>query len=154
LNFWSIPNYAVYWTVILVFTLLCCSVFFADPVAVRHSLEILSELATRDPYTVAMTLEKLASPTGALQDILHMNDVLARVSLARLCHSISRARALDGKYYQPLSAARSRSVFFSSYLAIWERSFENLHVASFLSIFLQRGLILGLSSTQFSISYS
>jgi hypothetical protein len=70
-------------------------VFFADPVAVRHSLEILSELATRDPYTVAMTLEKLASPTGALQDILHMNDVLARVSLARLCHSISRARALD-----------------------------------------------------------
>jgi len=58
LNFWSIPNYAVYWTVILVFTLLCCSVFFADPVAVRHSLEILSELATRDPYTVAMTLGK------------------------------------------------------------------------------------------------
>ncbi|KAL1190473.1 hypothetical protein V5N11_020647 [Cardamine amara subsp. amara] len=70
-------------------------VSFADPVAVRHSLEILSELATRDPYTVAMTLEKLASPVGALQDILHMNDVLARVSLARLCHSISRARALD-----------------------------------------------------------
>ncbi|EFH62087.1 SH3 domain-containing protein [Arabidopsis lyrata subsp. lyrata] len=70
-------------------------VFFADPVAVRHSLEILSELATRDPYSVAMTLEKLASPAGALQDILHMNDVLARVSLARLCHSISRARALD-----------------------------------------------------------
>jgi len=32
-----------------------------------------------------------------------MNDVLARVSLARLCHSISRARALDGKYYQDLS---------------------------------------------------
>ncbi|EOA12314.1 hypothetical protein CARUB_v10007939mg [Capsella rubella] len=70
-------------------------VSFADPVAVRHSLEILSELATRDPYTVAMTLEKLASPAGPLQDILHMNDVLARVSLARLCHSISRARALD-----------------------------------------------------------
>ncbi|CAN7139556.1 unnamed protein product [Brassica rapa subsp. narinosa] len=71
-------------------------VSFADPVAVRHSLEILSELAARDPYSVAMTLEKLASPAvGALQDILHLNDVLARVALARLCHSISRARALD-----------------------------------------------------------
>ncbi|XP_010533094.1 PREDICTED: uncharacterized protein LOC104808936 [Tarenaya hassleriana] len=70
-------------------------VLFADPVAVRHSLEILSELAMRDPYAVAMTLEKLASPGGALQDILHLHDVLARVSLAKLCHSISRARALD-----------------------------------------------------------
>lgn len=33
-------------------------VSFADPVAVRHSLEILSELATRDPYAVAMALGK------------------------------------------------------------------------------------------------
>lgn len=32
------------------------SVSFADPVAVRHSLEIISELATRDPYAVAMAL--------------------------------------------------------------------------------------------------
>jgi hypothetical protein len=31
-------------------------VSFADPVAVRHALEILSELATRDPYAVAMAL--------------------------------------------------------------------------------------------------
>ncbi|KAL0673639.1 hypothetical protein Bca4012_001620 [Brassica carinata] len=59
-------------------------VSFADPVAVRHSLEILAELAARDPYTVAMTLEKLASPAGALQDILHLHDVLARVALARM----------------------------------------------------------------------
>ena len=35
--------------------------------------------------------------SGALQDVLHLHDVLARVSLARLCHTISRARALDGK---------------------------------------------------------
>ncbi|KAK4373116.1 hypothetical protein RND71_008500 [Anisodus tanguticus] len=63
-------------------------VSFADPVAVRHSLEILSDLATSDPYAVAMAL-------GALQDVLHMHDVLARVALARLCHSISRARSLD-----------------------------------------------------------
>lgn len=34
-------------------------VSFADPVAVRHSLEILSELATRDPYAVAMALGSL-----------------------------------------------------------------------------------------------
>lgn len=34
--------------------------------------------------------------SGALQDVLHLHDVLARVSLARLCHTISRARALDG----------------------------------------------------------
>ncbi|KAG5564843.1 hypothetical protein RHGRI_000890 [Rhododendron griersonianum] len=32
---------------------------------------------------------------GALQDILHLHDVLARVALARLCHAISRARSLD-----------------------------------------------------------
>lgn len=31
-------------------------VSFADPVAVRHALEILAELATRDPYAVAMSL--------------------------------------------------------------------------------------------------
>lgn len=35
--------------------------------------------------------------SGALQDVLHLHDVLARISLARLCHTLSRARALDGK---------------------------------------------------------
>lgn len=70
-------------------------VSFADPVAVRHSLEILSELAAKDPYAVAMTLGKQISPGGALHDILHLHDVLARVALAKLCHTISRARALD-----------------------------------------------------------
>ncbi|KAH0671266.1 hypothetical protein KY289_025759 [Solanum tuberosum] len=70
-------------------------VSFADPVAVRHSLEILSDLATSDPYAVAMALGKFVQPGGALQDVLHMHDVLARVALARLCHSISRARSLD-----------------------------------------------------------
>ncbi|KAM6548492.1 hypothetical protein CsatB_020168 [Cannabis sativa] len=70
-------------------------VSFADPVAVRHSLEILSELATKDPYGVAMAIGKLAQPGGALQDVLHLHDVLARVALARLCYTISRARALD-----------------------------------------------------------
>ncbi|WRX31628.1 hypothetical protein QQP08_024115 [Theobroma cacao] len=125
---------------------------FADPVAVRHSLEIISDLAIRDPYAVAMALGKLVAPgvlavlwgwykteggggmsamvwkesggwqvvvllivgcntylwkgfwsekkllmalQGALQDVLHLHDVLARVSLARLCHTISRARSLD-----------------------------------------------------------
>lgn len=33
-----------------------CRVSFADPVAVRHALEILSELAAKDPYSVAMAL--------------------------------------------------------------------------------------------------
>ncbi|KAK3003231.1 hypothetical protein RJ639_020086 [Escallonia herrerae] len=70
-------------------------VSFADPVAVRHSLEIISELATIDAYAVAMSLGKLAETGGALQDVLHLHDVLARVALARLCHAISRARALD-----------------------------------------------------------
>ncbi|CAN6580067.1 unnamed protein product [Malus baccata var. baccata] len=68
---------------------------FADPVAVRHALEILSELSTKDPYAVAMGLGKHAEPGGALQDVLHLHDVLARVALARLCYTISRARALD-----------------------------------------------------------
>lgn len=70
-------------------------VSFADPVAVRHALEILSELAAKDPYSVAMALGKLVLPGGALQDVLHLHDVLARVSLARLCHTVARARALD-----------------------------------------------------------
>ncbi|XP_034691220.1 uncharacterized protein LOC117918578 isoform X1 [Vitis riparia] len=70
-------------------------VSFADPVAVRHALEILSELATKDPYAVAMALGKLVQHGGALQDVLHLHDVLARVALARLCYTISRARALD-----------------------------------------------------------
>ncbi|KAL5174414.1 hypothetical protein HKD37_08G020862 [Glycine soja] len=68
---------------------------FADPVAVRHALEIVSEIATRDPYAVAMALGKHVQPGGALQDVLHLHDVLARVSLAKLCCTISRARALD-----------------------------------------------------------
>ncbi|XP_019446466.1 PREDICTED: uncharacterized protein LOC109349882 [Lupinus angustifolius] len=68
---------------------------FADPVAVRQALEIVSELATRDPYSVAMALGKHVETGGALQDVLHLHDVLARVSLARLCCTISRARALD-----------------------------------------------------------
>ena len=33
-----------------------CRISFADPVAVRHALEIVSEIATRDPYAVAMAL--------------------------------------------------------------------------------------------------
>lgn len=68
---------------------------FTDPVAVRHSLAIISDIALRDPYSVAMALGKLAQPGGALQDVLHLHDVLARVSLARLCYMISRARSLD-----------------------------------------------------------
>ncbi|KAG2541896.1 hypothetical protein PVAP13_9NG663000 [Panicum virgatum] len=67
---------------------------FSDPVAVRHALSLISEIAAKDPYSVAMALGKSAQP-GALQDILHLHDVLARVYLAKLCHSISRARVLD-----------------------------------------------------------
>ncbi|KAG9160397.1 hypothetical protein Leryth_008799 [Lithospermum erythrorhizon] len=70
-------------------------VSFADPVAVRFSLEILSELALTDPYTVAVALGKHAEPDEALYDVLHLHDVLARVALAKLCHIISRARALN-----------------------------------------------------------
>ncbi|KAL3533197.1 hypothetical protein ACH5RR_006718 [Cinchona calisaya] len=37
-------------------------VSFSDPVAVGHSLEILSEIALSDPYAVAMALGKLVQP--------------------------------------------------------------------------------------------
>ncbi|KAM0948360.1 putative SH3 domain-containing protein [Dioscorea sansibarensis] len=67
-------------------------VSFAD---VRHALAIISDIATRDPYSVAMALGKLTHPGGALLDVLHLHDVLARISLARLCHTLSRARSLD-----------------------------------------------------------
>ncbi|KAL7590700.1 hypothetical protein Lser_V15G38237 [Lactuca serriola] len=56
---------------------------FADPVAVRHALELTSELATKDPYAVAMALGKFVQPGGALHDVLRSPDVLARVALAR-----------------------------------------------------------------------
>lgn len=36
--------------------IILCRVSFSDPVAVRHSLELISELATKDPYAVAMAL--------------------------------------------------------------------------------------------------
>ncbi|MCD7469095.1 hypothetical protein HAX54_007888 [Datura stramonium] len=93
-------------------------VSFADPVAVRHSLDILSDLATSDPYAVAMALGKLVQPGGALQDVLHMHDVLARVALARLCHSISRARSLDER---PDIKAQFNSVLYQLLLDPSER---------------------------------
>eukprot|EP01018_Ginkgo_biloba_P026890 Gb_19640 [translate_table: standard] len=68
---------------------------FADPVAVRHALAMASDLATRDPYAVAMAVAKLALPGGALQEVLHLHDVLARVYLAKLCYTLSRAHVLD-----------------------------------------------------------
>lgn len=36
--------------------------------------------------------------SGALHDVLYLHDVLARVFLARLCHTLSTARALDGEH--------------------------------------------------------
>lgn len=67
----------------------------ADPIGVRHALAIVSELANRDPYAVAMAVAKLALSGGALQEVLQLHDVLARVYLARLCFILSRARVLD-----------------------------------------------------------
>lgn len=67
----------------------------ADPIGVRHSLAIVSELATREPYAVAMAVAKIALSGGTLQEVLQLHDVLARVYLARLCFILSRARVLD-----------------------------------------------------------
>ncbi|TQD80733.1 hypothetical protein C1H46_033703 [Malus baccata] len=56
-------------------------VSFADPVAVRHALEILSELSTKDPYAVAKGLEKHAEP-GERPDIKsQFNSVLYQLLL-------------------------------------------------------------------------
>lgn len=67
----------------------------ADPIGVRHALAIVSELATRDPYAVAMAVAKIALSGGVLQEVLQLHDVLARVYLARLCFILSRARVLE-----------------------------------------------------------
>lgn len=40
----------------LTFTLLLLRVSFVDPVAVRHALGIISDLAMIDPYSVAVAL--------------------------------------------------------------------------------------------------
>ncbi|XP_074591395.1 uncharacterized protein LOC141847287 isoform X1 [Curcuma longa] len=66
-----------------------------DPVAMRHAVAIITDIATRDPNSVAMALGKHIEPGGALHDILRLHDVLARVYLARLCYVLCRARALD-----------------------------------------------------------
>lgn len=47
-------------------------VSFADPVAVRHSLEILSELATKDPYAVAMGLGNIDFLSFHIQIFVHL----------------------------------------------------------------------------------
>lgn len=44
----------------------------------------------------SLKIVRLLYESGALQDVLHLPDVLARVALARLCHAIARARSLDG----------------------------------------------------------
>ncbi|KAJ0091229.1 hypothetical protein Patl1_14051 [Pistacia atlantica] len=48
----------------------------------------------RNPFT-SLEIVWLLYESGALQDVLHLHDVLARVALARLCHAIARARSLD-----------------------------------------------------------
>eukprot|EP00268_Persea_americana_P024881 TRINITY_DN24260_c1_g1_i9.p1 TRINITY_DN24260_c1_g1~~TRINITY_DN24260_c1_g1_i9.p1 ORF type:complete len:373 (+),score=78.85 TRINITY_DN24260_c1_g1_i9:300-1418(+) len=72
-------------------------VSFSDSIAVRHALALLLDLASRDPYSVAVALGRLVLHEGALHDVLYLHDVLGRVSLARLCHTLSTARALDVK---------------------------------------------------------
>ncbi|XP_024525120.1 uncharacterized protein LOC9633241 [Selaginella moellendorffii] len=67
----------------------------ADPVGVRHALAMVSEMAPRDPYGVAMAVAKLSLAGGSLQEVLQIHDVMARVYLARLCYVLSRARVLD-----------------------------------------------------------
>ncbi|KAJ7973662.1 SH3 domain-containing protein [Quillaja saponaria] len=65
-----------------------------------------------------MALAKLVQPGGALQDVLHLHDVLARVSLARLCHTVSRARALDER---PDITSKFNSVLYQLLLDPSER---------------------------------
>lgn len=48
-------------------------VSFADPVAVRHALEILSELATKDPQGVAIALGDLIGLTLIIFPLSHEN---------------------------------------------------------------------------------
>lgn len=58
---------------------------------------VFSHLSTGYIFFLLLLICGMLYESGALQDVLHLHDVLARVSLARLCHTISRARALDGK---------------------------------------------------------
>jgi len=67
-------------------------VLFASQMALLISLISITWLLFWFRFKLLVLFE-----SGALQDVLHLHDVLARVSLARLCHTISRARALDGK---------------------------------------------------------
>lgn len=41
----------------------------------------------------------MVNESGALHKVLHSHDVLARVALARLCHTVSRAKSLNGLYH-------------------------------------------------------
>ncbi|CAM6094529.1 unnamed protein product [Calypogeia fissa] len=90
----------------------------ADPVGVRHALAMVSELAPGDPYSVAIAVAKLSLAGGSLQEVLQMNDVLARVYLARLCYILCSAPALDEK---PDLKAHFRTILYQLLLDPSER---------------------------------
>ncbi|KAF3616363.1 putative protein phosphatase 2C 47-like [Capsicum annuum] len=90
---------------------------------IRHDMEQLqlTEDMSLDRKVWRMWVRvegKHVQPGGALQDVLHMHDVLARVALARLCHSISRARSLDER---PDIKAQFNSVLYQLLLDPSER---------------------------------
>ncbi|KAL1568173.1 hypothetical protein AAHA92_03574 [Salvia divinorum] len=112
-------------------------VLFSDPVAVRHSLEILSELASKDPYAVAMSLGNYVQPGGALHDVLHLHDVLARVALAKLCHTVARARVLDER-----PDIKSQFILYSinfSWIPVKEFVLR-LYFVSWVNLIIRKGL--------------
>lgn len=52
----ALSCHLVHQVIILTASFVLCRISFSDPVAVRHSLAIISDLATMDPYSVAMAL--------------------------------------------------------------------------------------------------
>lgn len=83
--------------------LFSCAGKLVQPGGICDSLLLLSYITFLATLLVVTNVCKIFTVSGALHDVLHLHDVLARVALARLCYSISRARALDGIYHQQSS---------------------------------------------------
>jgi len=84
---------------------------------------------------------------GALHDVLHLHDVLSRVSLGRLCHTLCRARSLDGMCN--IAITLKLLIFFQMFFP-WDYAY----MAYMKITFIQRFLSLNLSSLLSSINFS
>ena len=68
-----------------------CRVEFSDPVAVRHALSIISEIAAKDPYSVAMALGQFPHILLIIAHTVHWPNICHYVKLLLVPHALKTA---------------------------------------------------------------